>query len=143
MSAKSRKLKIGITAFIAITGIALIGWSSLSTASYYERVDKVVADPATWMAHKSIKVHGYVVPGTIKTEVRKAEATTYRTFTLENNGQRLDVRHRGTVPDTFKDQAETVVTGALIEENGKLLLIAVDGESGISAKCPSKYEAPR
>lgn len=44
------------------------------------------------------------------------------------------------VPDTFKEQAETVVTGQLTEENGKLVLTTVGGEKGIMAKCPSKYE---
>jgi cytochrome c-type biogenesis protein CcmE len=140
---RKRRLKIMITAAIAVLGVGAIAYSSLGAAEYYDHVDKVVADPGPWLARKSIKVHGFVVPGSIKKELRRDEDMTYRTFLLESGGQRVEVRHRGTVPDNFKDQAETVVTGRLVEENGKLVLLAHDGENAISAKCPSKYEASR
>lgn len=135
---RNRKLKIGATVAVAVVGIGVIAASSLGDIEYYQYVDAVVANPKPLMDKKVIKVHGYVVPGSIQTDIR--DQMTYRTFELERKGKTLKVRHRGVVPDTFKDQAETVVTGRLAMEGSELWLLAVDGEAGIMAKCPSKYE---
>ncbi len=137
---KRRNLKIFITVAIAVGGLAFIAYSSLKDVSYYEHVDKIVQNPDQWIAHKNIKVHGYVVPASIKKgTVAVGNDMTSQTFGLETNGERIEVRHRGAVPDTFKDQAETVVSGHLVREGDQLVLLADDGENAIMAKCPSKY----
>lgn len=46
----------------------------------------------------------------------------------------IRVRYNGVVPDTFKDDAEVIVTGTLGQDG---TFIAKD----LLAKCPSKYEA--
>lgn len=138
---RGRKLKIVVTVLVAIVGIGVIAASSIGDVEYYHFVNAVVDKPQEFMDKKVMKVHGYVVPGSIRSEIR--DQTTYRTFELEYKGKTIKVRHRGTVPDTFKDQAETVARGRLTYEGDELWLIAVDGESGISAKCPSKYEGDR
>ena len=46
----------------------------------------------------------------------------------------ITVRYSGVVPDTFKDDAEVIVTGSLGQDG---TFIAKD----LLAKCPSKYEA--
>jgi cytochrome c-type biogenesis protein CcmE len=137
---KNRNLKIFITVGIAVAGLVFIAYSSLKDVSYYEHVDKVVQEPEKWLTHPNIKVHGFVVPASIhKNDVSKGDNMISQEFELETNGERLDVRHRGAVPDTFKDQAETVVSGHLVKEGDKLVLLADDGENSIMAKCPSKY----
>ena len=45
--------------------------------------------------------------------------------------------------ESAQDLAETVVTGRLTREGTDLVLYAVDGDSGISAKCPSKYNGDK
>ncbi len=138
---KHRNLKIAITLVIALGGVVFLASQSVGDVDLYEHVDKVVASPAGFMEHKQIKVHGHVTPGSIQTQI--VDQKTLRTFQLEWKGKRIDVRHTGVAPDTFKDLAETVVTGKLVEEDGKLVLVAVDGDKGIMAKCPSKYDGQR
>jgi cytochrome c-type biogenesis protein CcmE len=46
----------------------------------------------------------------------------------------VTVRYTGVVPDTFKDDAEVIVTGTLGSDG-------VFQASDLLAKCPSKYEA--
>ncbi len=138
---KHRRAKILVTLVVAFSGVALLAFQSLGDVEYYVHVEKLTADPARWFDYDVIQVHGYVVPGTIKVEQRREEAMLYRSFELESKGERIAVRHRGAIPDTFKDQAETVVKGKLLREGDALVLRAVDGENGIMAKCPSKYEA--
>lgn len=108
-----------------------------SAASYYEHVDKIVKDPEAWLARAKIKAHGYVVAGSIHQEVRDGEVQ--RTFKLQAKGSELAVRHTGPVPDTFKDNAEVVVSGHLVREGDALFLVADRGDDAIVAKCPSKY----
>jgi cytochrome c-type biogenesis protein CcmE len=63
--------------------------------------------------------------------MRKNDSLDYR-FTLQRNGQQMRVFYTGIVPDTFKDEAEVVVTGRLTPEG----FMATE----MTAKCPSKYE---
>jgi cytochrome c-type biogenesis protein CcmE len=138
---KSRTLKILATALIAVGGVMFIAYQSVGDVQYYKHVEEIVPNPSTWLEKKSMQVHGFVVPGSIQEAIR--EQTTFRTFQLESKGKVLDVQHSGTKPDTFKDQAETVVKGRLTEKDGALLFVALDGEPGIMAKCPSKYNGQR
>jgi cytochrome c-type biogenesis protein CcmE len=134
--------KILVTLGVVLVAAGYLAFSSLGSddVAYYEHVHKVTAHPEKWM-DKSMQIHGYAVPGTIKEQVvgQKLE----RTFEIEYCGKTLPVRHSGSKPDTFKDQAETVVTGRLVRQDGQLYLQAIEGDRGISAKCPSKYEGNR
>ena len=140
MKNKSR-IKLAVTILIAVLGIGYVASQSLADVTYYKMVYEVTKAPEPWLQKNQMKVHGYVVPGSIDTKV--VDQRTHRSFKLENKGEVIAVRHTGTVPDTFKDQAETVVTGKLVRENGQLVMNAVDGDAGISAKCPSKYDGDK
>lgn len=96
----------------------------------YLYVEQVAADPQHFVG-REIKVHGIVVPGTVKQ--RKEAAGDYR-FTIEHAGQTLDVHFDNMVPDTFQEGGEVVLTGKL-DSSGTLL-----ESSEMTAKCPSKYE---
>lgn len=138
---KSRTVKIVATACLAVCGVVFIAYQSIGDVQYYKHVEEILPNPSKWLEKKSLQVHGFVVPGSIQEAIR--EQTTFRTFQLESKGRVLEVQHSGTKPDTFKDQAETVVKGRLTEKNGTLVFVALDGEVGIMAKCPSKYDGQR
>lgn len=138
---KNRRIKLAVTALVAVLGIGYVAAQSLNDVAYYKEVAEITANPEPSLAKATMQVHGYVVSGSIDTKV--VDQQTHRSFRLENKvrhgGEEIIVRHSGTAPDTFKDMAEVVATGKLVRENGKLYLDAVDGDRGISAKCPSKY----
>jgi cytochrome c-type biogenesis protein CcmE len=134
---KNRRIKLAATVLIAVLGIGYVAAQSLKDVSYYKMVHEVTKDPDPWIAKKEMQLHGFVVPGSISSNV--VDQQTHRSFKLEDKGEEILVRHSGTVPDTFKDQAEVVATGKLTREGGKLVLLAIDGDRGVSAKCPSKY----
>ena len=134
------KAKVLVTVLVVLGGASFLAFNSFGDTEYYEHVHKVTGEPDKWKG-KNLQVHGYAVPGTIKEQI--VDQKMHRTFELEYCGKTLAVRHAGSKPDTFKDQAETVVKGKLVSQDGQLLLQAVEGENGIMAKCPSKYEGNR
>jgi cytochrome c-type biogenesis protein CcmE len=137
----SRTWKILLTIAIALGGVTFLAVQSLGEVEYYVHVDELVQNQQRWLESRSIQVHGYAhkVPlkGTMVGEHIRRE------FELEWKGKTVAVRHDGVVPDTFKEEAETVVKGRLVMEDGRLLVITVGGEHGIMAKCPSKYDGAK
>ena len=139
MSIKRSTINILITVAIALGGVTFLAFQSIGDVEYYEHVDKVVANPTPWLARKTIQVHGFAHRVPLKGTIQNQTIT--RTFDLENKGKSIEVVHEGVVPDTFKDEAETVVKGSLSRQpDGTLLFTTVGGEQGIMAKCPSKYQ---
>ena len=139
MSIKRRTLSIFITIAVALGGVAFLAVQSAGDVEYYVHVEQVVADPAPWLTRKTIQVHGFA--HRVPLEVAPTGQTVVREFELESKGKTIFVRHEGVVPDTFKEEAETVVKGTLAKQSdGTLLLTTVGGEQGIMAKCPSKYQ---
>jgi cytochrome c-type biogenesis protein CcmE len=135
----SSMMKVVLTVAIAVSGVTLLAFQSAGDVEYYATVDKIVPDADKWLQRKTVQVHGFARKVPMKGTI--VNQTVSRTFELETNGHRIVVIHEGVVPDTFKDQAETVVKGSLTRrEDGTLLLTTVGGEQGIMAKCPSKYD---
>jgi cytochrome c-type biogenesis protein CcmE len=121
--------KIGATSIVLVAAFSMLLYSTLGESmQYYKYVDEVVAQPSMWQG-KKLQVHGYVVPGSIG---RKRESLEY-VFDLQRNGKVIRAYYSGIVPDTFKNDAEVVLTGHLTSDGFK----ATD----MTAKCPSKYEA--
>ena len=96
----------------------------------YVYVEKVVEAPAKY-AGRTIKVHGTVVPGTVR---QKVGASGDYTFEIEREGRRLAVHYTNMVPDTFAEGGEVVLTGRLSDGGDRF-----DSDE-MAAKCPSKYE---
>jgi cytochrome c-type biogenesis protein CcmE len=130
---QSRAIKILVTAAVVLGGAGLLVYSSLAEAEYYKHVHEVLAKPGDWKG-KNLRIHGFVQAGTIKESIEKQ--VTKRVFVLEYNGKRIKVRNEGPKPDTFRDLAEVVAKGTLVEEGGEYVFDATE----LSAKCPSKYE---
>lgn len=128
-----KAVRVGVSTVVILSALT---WLMISTISgdveFYKKVDEVMADPAAWQG-KRMQVHGYVLGDPLV----KSSTLEYR-FTLHNNGKVIQAEYRGVVPDTFKADAEVVAKGK-IGANG-VLLVEPDG---ITAKCPSKYEAAK
>jgi cytochrome c-type biogenesis protein CcmE len=129
-------LKIVGTVVVVLGAVgALFYFSAVPGMEYYKYVDEVMANPAT-LQGKRLKVHGFVVEGSI---MKKRDSLDYK-FKLQTKAPRnpafIEAEYRGLVPDNFKPGAEVVAKGTLTSDN-RLMVV----KDGIDAKCPSKYEA--
>ena len=126
--------KVVLSAALFLGGAGFLVYSSLDDAQYYEMVDKVAEDPGKWVG-KDLKLHGYVVPGTVVEGTGEGGRAGW-SFTLEMNGKRIPVKFAGIKVDNLKDRAEVVAQGRLREAGGSLEFEATE----LMAKCPSKYQ---
>ena len=134
---KTKALKIVATAVVLLGALGGLLYASLADGTeYYKHVDEVMANPAAWHG-KKLQLHGYVVDKSI---MRRPDTLDY-IFQVQSNGQVVQARYTGVVPDTFKDGAEVVLKGKLGPDGFQV------ERNGVMAKCPSKYEpktaAPR
>jgi cytochrome c-type biogenesis protein CcmE len=131
----SKGLQIGIAATTVLAGlIALLGLGTAGegTFSYYEDVSSYLAAPAANDARRGLRIHGFVVAGSIAKDV----AAGHIDFRIadKDSSAALPVRYAGLdVPDLFRDGAEVVVEGRRSETGF--------AARRVMAKCPSKYEA--
>ena len=129
MSKKATRILLSVV----ILGGVLIGlmYTTVSEgAQYYKHVDEVMTSPEQWYG-KNMQLHGYVVDGSI---LQRPNTLDYR-FKLKSGEATVLADYTGIVPDTFKDGAEVVLTGRLGPDGFKVV------PGGVTAKCPSKYEA--
>ena len=128
-----KAVRVSISAVVILSALT---WLMISTISgdveFYKKVDEVMADPSAWQG-KRLQVHGFVLGDPMV----KTSTLEYR-FTLHNNGKVIQAEYKGVVPDTFKAEAEVVAKGQLGADG--ILRVEPDG---ITAKCPSKYEAAK
>ena len=124
-----KAVKVGATTLVLLTAFGVLMYTTMGESmQYYKYVDEVMVQPEAWHG-KKLQVHGYVVPGS---RFVKPASLDY-TFDLHRNGKTIKAFYSGVVPDTFKDDAEVVLTGEL----------RPDGSfhaTEMTAKCPSKYE---
>jgi cytochrome c-type biogenesis protein CcmE len=138
----SGTVKIVLTILVAVAGVGFLAVQSIGDVEYYAHVEEITAKPDPWLKRKTIQVHGFARAVPVKPEI--VDQQVRRSFELTSAGQAIRVVHEGVIPDTFKEEAETVVKGTLSRAaDGGLLLTTVGGEQGIMAKCPSKYEGKK
>ena len=141
---------MAVQALKIIASVAVIGGSATylladtlqadpESFTYFRPADVVIVNPTDFYG-KRIRMGGHVAKGTIfqkkgtleyQFDVRPVPAMIKHPEALNKT---ITVRYTGVVPDTFKDDAEVIVTGELGRDGtfeAKELL----------AKCPSKYEA--
>ena len=147
----STVMKIVLTAAVAIGGVVFFVKAGIGSTQTYMMVDELQAggDLARYEG-KEMKVHGWVLAGSIKEKVANQE--TVRSFVLQKSGKKIRVFNKGPKPDTFKDQSEVVATGRLVPiSQAKELAAALDIQlesdlthvvesTELQAKCPSKYD---
>ena len=123
--------KLLLTGGLLIAGGGFLVYSSLDDAQYYEMVDKVAQHPDQYM-DKDLKIHGYVVAGSLD-DARSQDIW----FTLEMNAETIRVHYTGEKLPNLKDRAEIVAHGRLSrDDKGELLFQSPE----LMAKCPSKYQ---
>jgi cytochrome c-type biogenesis protein CcmE len=135
-----RYIKIGVTAFVLVLAFGGLLWTTMREGTeYYKNLDEVMVDQKEWHG-KQLQLHGYIVPGSI---YRKRDSLEYK-FKVQNSPARasqaagahvVEASYTGIVPDTFKDEAEVVLKGKLTPTGFHT------DPNGVTAKCPSKYEA--
>ena len=127
------KIVLSVVAVVGAVG-SLFYFSAVPGLEHYKYVDEVMASADQYRG-KRLKVHGYVVEGSI---LKKRDTLDYK-FKLETRAPRgpamIEAEYRGLVPDNFKAGAEVVAKGTLTSDN-RLMVV----KDGIDAKCPSKYE---
>ena len=127
----SKTLKIMATVVVLVGALGSLMYTSLAEGTeYFKHVDEVMTEPDAWRG-KKLQLHGFVVEKSI---MRKPGTLEY-IFQVQHNGQVVNARYTGIVPDTFKDHSEVVIKGHLGPDG-----FAVE-PGGVMAKCPSKYEA--
>ena len=125
---KHKAIKVVVTVVVLAGAFtALLATTLKDNLQYYKYVDEVVVAQQEFEG-KNLQIHGYVVPGSIG---QKPNSLDYK-FDLHRNGKVIRAYYTGVVPDTFKDDAEVVLTGRLTPDG----FAATD----MTAKCPSKYE---
>jgi cytochrome c-type biogenesis protein CcmE len=145
----STLLKIIVSAAVGVAGVAFFVKTTFGNTTDYMMVDELMAKDMATMAGSELKVHGWVVAGSIKEEIVNQQ--TIRTFVLQKAGKKVRIFSRGPKPDTFKDQSEVVATGRLIaaaeaKEVAAQLKVPLGTDayvveaSELQAKCPSKYD---
>ena len=126
-------IKLMITAAVVVGGLGFLVYTSTGDAQHYRMVDALMSEPARWVG-KEMRIHGWVEPGSIHQRIEAQ--ITRRDFVLAKSGKTIAVTFDGPAPDTFRDQAEVVALGTLVERNGGYVFEAKE----LMAKCPSKYE---
>jgi cytochrome c-type biogenesis protein CcmE len=136
----------GVQIAVGATAIALLlGWYGVTNLNaeasftYFQTLEDFQSDPSAREGAPS-RIHGYVAADSIH---RNVEARQVR-FRVQNTpahageatGSPLEVVLDSLeTPDLFKDGAEVVIEGRLVDAG------AVFEADKIMAKCPSKFEA--
>jgi cytochrome c-type biogenesis protein CcmE len=131
--AKSSNRKfIAAGAVIALAALAIVFVAMQGSSVYYVTIAEFHGKQATLAADKEVRVAGKVVPGSITRDDRTKEVS-FLAVDKTDPTQTMKVVYDKIVPDTFKDEAEVVVTGTY--NNG------VFSANDMLAKCPSKYSS--
>lgn len=128
MGVRNRQVAIAVGVILIAVGYVLIT-GMRDSMLYYYTVSEVAARQAD-LTGEPVRVAGKVVPGSIQSD---SSGLLHR-FVIQEGGKTMPVVYRDVPPDTFQDDAEAVVEGAL-DENGTFQA------TFLMAKCPSKYEA--
>ena len=146
----STVLKIVLTVAVAVGGIVFFVKTTLGNTQEYMMVDELMQGDLSRLEGRELKVHGWVLAGSIKEKVVNQQ--TIRTFVLQKAGKKIRVFSKGPKPDTFKDQSEVVATGRLLASaKAKELAAGLETQlendlayvveaTDLQAKCPSKYD---
>ncbi len=142
--------KVALTALLASATLAVVATAPPASARYY-MVDELLARDLSSWGSSELKIHGWVMAGSIKEKVVDLEIN--RTFILHKGGKKIRVFTKGPAPDTFKDQSELVAIGTLVpaasmEELAGDLEVRLEADmpyvldaSDLRAKCTTRYDA--
>jgi cytochrome c-type biogenesis protein CcmE len=126
--------KFLIMGLVIVAAAFFVVFSAMQGATvYYLEVNELQAKlAAKTLGVDPVRMNGQVEPGTIV----KSPATNTYTFKVVDMKQKdrfIMARFTGSPPDTFKDEAQVVLTGKVDPVSG--MFVATE----MLAKCPSKY----
>jgi cytochrome c-type biogenesis protein CcmE len=128
--------KVGLTGLVLAVAFGVLMYTTLGeSAQYYKYVNEVMAEPDAWYGHP-LQVHGYA------RDIRRKRDSLEYTFEIHREGQVLHATYTGIVPDTFQNESEVVLQGTLAADGSwrDQPVSHVFSATGMTAKCPSKYE---
>jgi cytochrome c-type biogenesis protein CcmE len=132
-SAVQANLKFYIVgAVVAIAAVVIVVTAMQGSSVYYYTIAEFQTQQATLKSNDSLRVSGMVLPGSIKKD-DISHSVTFTAIDKTDKTKTLTVTYSGVIPDTFKDEAEVVVTGSY----GQGVFQAKE----MLAKCPSKYSS--
>lgn len=124
---------IAAGAVIALAALAIVVVAMQGSSVYYVTIAEFHGKQANLAAdNKEVRVAGKVVPGSISRD-DKTKEVSFVAMDETDPSQTMKVVYNKIVPDTFKDEAQVVVTGTYT--NG------VFSANDMLAKCPSKYSS--
>lgn len=103
-----------------------------STVYYFDVSEVQAKVTAKTLGVEPFKMSGQVQPGTIVKDPA-GNTVTFKTVDMKHKEQFIMARYTGVTPDTFKDEAQVVLTGKIDPVTG--MFVATE----MLAKCPSKY----
>ena len=130
-----RRVKFLLAALVIVGAIGYLGVTNFqNTAKYAMTLDEMLTRKEE-IVGQEIRVYAKVVNGTIEREF-KTSTLKFVAFDDKVPSLQVPIVYRGTVPDTFKDDAEVVLEGKYSPNEGNGVFEA----RTLLAKCPSKYE---
>jgi cytochrome c-type biogenesis protein CcmE len=128
-----RALAIGIVALVA--AVVIVFTAMQGSTVYYQTVAEFTQKVNSGtIPDDHVRVNGKVVPNTISYNATHSQVS-FTAVDLTDSASTLKVTYSGVIPDTFKDDAQVVVTGNFNQGSGTFLA------NEMLAKCPSKYQA--
>ena len=132
-----KAVKVGLTVGVLAVAFGTLLYSTMGeSAQYYKYVNEVMAQPQDWYG-RPLQVHGYA------RDIRRKRDSLDYTFEIHREGQVIHATYTGIVPDTFQNDSEVVLSGTLAADGPwrDSSVANVFHATGMTAKCPSKYEA--
>jgi len=124
------RAKFAVGTVLIVGTLGYLAWSGVSESkTYYHTISELDGLKGPSLRQR-MRVSGNVRAGTIQRLPGRVD------FVLEEQGRTLDVSYvgRDPLPDTFKDDAQTLVEGHRMPD-GRFVA------EQVQAKCASKYEA--
>jgi cytochrome c-type biogenesis protein CcmE len=125
-------LKFLIAGGLIIGGISYLMFSGIDGSMVYYYTVTELDQQSEQLSGKGVRISGHVQPGSILRDEHgsRVDFVVYE----RDTSLTIPVAYSGTIPDTFKDDAEVVVEGVYDSDS------PVFQANTLLAKCPSKYE---
>lgn len=133
---------IAITVVAVVAAVVIVFTAMQGSTVYYQNVSEVTKEIAAGkLPDAATRINGKVLTGSITYNTDHSQVS-FTEVDLQNPSDSIKVTYSGIVPDTFKDDAQVVVTGTFNHNNtvgfsNSNVFVA----SEMLAKCPSKYQA--
>jgi len=125
-------LVTGIVAGVSIAGALALNAFRRNVTFFFDPTQVAQGEVAPGQA---FRLGGMVTQGSLA----RAPGSLEVRFIVTDFSHQVPVSYTGVLPDTFKDEAEVVLKGRLIDDANFQV-----APNGVMAKCPSKYEeAPK